>query len=50
MQLAFSSTMYVRPSEVLSIITGWTDDTIKSISITRTGLKSNSFAEKTGLL
>ncbi len=40
MRLAFSPTMYVRPSEVLSIMTGWTDDAIKRIAITRTGLKT----------
>jgi len=38
MRLALSPSMHVRPSEVLSIMTGWTDDAIKRISITRTGL------------
>ena len=37
MQLALSPTMHVRPQEVLSEMTGWTDDTIRRIAITRTG-------------
>ncbi len=38
MHLALSPSLHVRPSEVLSIMTGWADDAIKRISITRTGL------------
>jgi radical SAM-linked protein len=37
MQLALSPTMHVRPQEVLSEMTGWSDDTIRRIAITRTG-------------
>jgi radical SAM-linked protein len=37
MQLALSPQMHVRPQEVLSEMTGWTDDTIRRIAITRTG-------------
>ncbi len=41
MHLAFSPTMYIRPGEVLAKMTGWENDTIKRISITRTGLMNS---------
>ncbi len=41
MHLALSPSVHVRPSEVLSIMTGWTDDAIKRISVTRTGFMTS---------
>jgi radical SAM-linked protein len=37
MKLALAPDKYVRPADVLSAMTGWSDDEVKRIKITRTG-------------
>ena len=41
MRLALAPDNYVRPADVLSEISGWQDDTVKRVKITRTGFLFN---------
>ena len=41
MRLAHSADMYVRPQDVVAEMTGWTEDAIRRIVITRTGFHSS---------
>jgi radical SAM-linked protein len=38
LHLALSPTRHVRPQEVLALMTGWTDDELRRLVVTRTGL------------
>jgi hypothetical protein len=40
MILALAPDKYVRPADVLSAMTGWSDDEVKRIKITRTGFNT----------
>jgi radical SAM-linked protein len=40
-KLALAPALYVRPQEVLALLTGWSDTDIRRITITRTGMASS---------
>lgn len=44
MRLALTPTCYVRPQDVLAALTGWPDDTIRRITLTRTGFQMETGA------